>query len=150
MVLSSVNAPEDIFRFVVLAQTIIVAAMYSWAGAKAWWSMRRYEDLRFLRYGRMLRDIGIIVLLGDAMLDTISRLGHDHVNYKTPLLQLVLIVLIVAWHLVDRREYRVPDTGAFQHRLVEAMAIREMDAAERRVDDLRVAEERERHEGKRR
>lgn len=120
-VIDLVHVPADIYRLVVLAQAVIVVGMYAFAGVRAWRTAAHSPDLNFLRYGRLCRDAGILIVLGEEMMSIWARVGQPHFNWETPIFQVVLIMLILAWHLVDRRIYRVPDNEAFTDRLNEVL-----------------------------
>jgi hypothetical protein len=98
----------DALRWFVLVQCFTIMALYSFT---LLWTARRirhnHEDsaTKAVIYGSMLRGIGIILLILRDVFLIQDRLGNPHLNWNTPMVQVILTFLLASWALIDRNVY---------------------------------------------
>jgi hypothetical protein len=102
----------DGLRVFVLAQAFIVAALYVRVLARA--VVRAVHANRSgqpqivseITRGHACLVLGILVLLYEETARVVIRVGQDHFNWRTPLLQLALWLLFLGWLWMERRRWR--------------------------------------------
>ena len=100
--------PLDALRWFTIAQAVVVGLLYAYAigesihlGIRQWRSGVPQTALT-LRAGRVLRLFAIEMLLYIAAAHVYSRLGSDSIITLTPIFQITLIFLLLAWLLSER------------------------------------------------
>lgn len=100
---------RDALRVFVLAQAAVICGLY----VQALWSVilrvrERSPDklTNEIRRGHMCMLLAIFVLLSEEIYRVYDRIGEDHFNWRTPLLQLALWLLLLGWLWLERRRWR--------------------------------------------
>jgi hypothetical protein len=110
----ALSVPADILRLVVLLQIAIVIGLDLEASLRTLRGFRRDRagsPLRALRLGRLARFVAVLAACVLFVWDIVHRLGYHHLDPRTPLAQLALIGWLVAYYLVDRRDYQDAEQG---------------------------------------
>jgi hypothetical protein len=115
------EVPEDVLRIWVLLMGVFVMYLSLYAAWKSWRTLRDQPDLKFLMWGRTTREIAVVILLFEELWSLAYRLGNENFTWQTPVLQVAIILLIVAWNMVDRRIYRTVNMDRFISQIQEGM-----------------------------
>lgn len=109
---SLVTDVRDGLRVFVLAQATVIVVLY----AQALWNVvdrvrRPSHDkaANEIRRGHMCLLLAIFVLLSEEILRVIARIGEGILNWRTPLLQVALLLLFFAWLWLERRSWRTDE-----------------------------------------
>lgn len=87
--------------------------------------------------GSMARNLGILILLFGGALNLVGRLNNTHLDYRTPLFQLAMLLLFYGWALIDRRVYRTTKTP---QELVGGIVVEKaVEEARRMTDEMGVS-----------
>jgi hypothetical protein len=100
---------RDALRVFVLAQAAVICGLYLQVLVNvAGRVMERSSDrlTNEIRRGHMCTLLAIFVLLSEEIWRVVGRLGEDHFNWRTPLLQLALWLLLLGWLWMERRRWR--------------------------------------------
>jgi hypothetical protein len=99
----------DRIRIFVLAQAAVVVLLY----IQALYSVIKRvskpgpdRSTNEIRRGHMCLLMAIFVLLSEEIYRVAKRIGQDHLNWRTPLLQIALLLLFLAWLWLERRRWR--------------------------------------------
>jgi hypothetical protein len=102
----------DGLRVFVLAQSFIVAALYVRVLARAIVRANRTSRsgqspiVSEITRGHVCLVLGILVLLYEETARVVMRVGQEHFNWRTPLLQAALWLLFLGWLWMERRRWR--------------------------------------------
>lgn len=115
----------DIFRVWVLAFAAGVLVVHI---RSAFFSFRDWRELvdrecvtcppkpaAPLLRGRLMRLIGVILVIVFGILSTVGRLEHDELTLHTPFFQALLLLFLAAWNDLDRRSWMDPDQALDSH-----------------------------------
>jgi hypothetical protein len=105
----------DIIRAFVLTQAGIVIVLYVlvlaegatrlWRGAYA-----KTPVVRSLLKARMARVMASTIFVCEEIVSVADRLGNHTMNWRTPLLQAALLLLLYAWAYMDRNNFEEPSS----------------------------------------
>jgi len=99
----------DIIRSFVITEAVIVCLLYLGAFAKSAYAMAHQRILHTATegvvVGSMLRDLGIVLILVEQIVASAQRLGNPVFNARTPILQFALLLFLLSWMLIERREW---------------------------------------------
>lgn len=102
----------DRIRIFVLAQAAVVVMLYVQALYSVILRVSRPGPDRStneIRRGHLCLLLAIFVLLAEEIVRVAQRLGQDHLNWRTPLLQIALLLLFLGWLWLERRRWRTDD-----------------------------------------
>lgn len=127
--------PADLIRWIVVLEAAATAVVYGWRITRIAYGLTRVPP-RFdplageFTVGRMLRAIGVTILLVQSALEVLAHLGHP-LTWRLFALQAAIIALLGAFQRID-------------HRMAEttAAAPAAADAIERLADEERKRESR--------
>lgn len=100
----------DILRAFVITQAGIIFVLYAvalaegiaqiWRGAYATVTINRS-----LLKARIARIFGCMIFVAEESFSIVGRLGEPVMNFRTPVLQIALLLLLYAWAYMDRRRF---------------------------------------------
>lgn len=100
---------RDGLRIFVLSQSAVIFVIY----LQAMWSVtlrvaERSPDklTNEIRRGHLCLLLAVFVLLSEEIYQVYNRIGEDHLNWRTPILQAALWLLFLAWLWLERRRWR--------------------------------------------
>jgi hypothetical protein len=104
---------RDGLRIFVLSQAAVVVLLY----AQALWNVLMRvahpgsdRSTNEIRRGHLCQILAIFVLLSEEIVRVVHRIGEGMLNWRTPLLQLALLLLFFAWLWLERRSWRTDDS----------------------------------------
>jgi hypothetical protein len=100
---------RDALRVFVLAQAAVICGLYLQVLVNVVGRVMERSSDRLtneIRRGHMCTLLAIFVLLSEEIWRVVGRLGEDHFNWRTPLLQLALWLLRLGWLWMERRRWR--------------------------------------------
>lgn len=104
---------RDALRIFVLSQAAVICGLY----LQALWSVilrvreRSPDQLtNEIRRGHMCMLLAIFVLLSEEIYRVYERIGQDRFNWRTPLLQVALWLLLLGWLWLERRRWHSDTT----------------------------------------
>lgn len=114
----------DILRAFVLTETAGVFLLYGLSLAEGIVKLWRgayggAPVVRRLLKARMARIAACMIFMVDESVTTIDRLGNPVMNWRTPTLQIVLIMLLYAWSYIDRSKFEDADALTEVHGILD-------------------------------
>lgn len=107
----SYETPLDYLRWAVLAQAFVVISLYAVTLGnvvyRIWSDWKGPALARQLRLANAARLLACLIIVCEATSDVSERLGNQILNFRTPVLQVALILLALAWGFMDRFNYQI-------------------------------------------